>query len=205
MLCRYDRQLLKPADVFAVHGFAVPRVSCEAALIGERGHGSGGFRHALDKYERAKRWCRAPQEIVSEAGRTRRLRTAPETLTPQLVRTPDHVAEGHALLRRASLVVGELEAGSVRIVLTDPPYFANVQYAELMDFCYVWLRRLAPGTSYFDVQTAKTDTDAVGSDSAAGSVGSGEFTERLSEVFCAAANALQDGRRVPLYLPPQRH
>ena len=25
-------------------------------------------------------------------------------------------------------------------VFTDQPYFANVQYAELMDFCYVWLR-----------------------------------------------------------------
>lgn len=27
-------------------------------------------------------------------------------------------------------------------VFTDPPYFENVQYAELMDFCYVWLRKL---------------------------------------------------------------
>jgi adenine-specific DNA methylase len=25
---------------------------------------------------------------------------------------------------------------------TDPPYYGNVQYAELMDFCYVWLRKL---------------------------------------------------------------
>lgn len=28
-------------------------------------------------------------------------------------------------------------------IFTDPPYFGNVQYAELMDFCYVWLRKLA--------------------------------------------------------------
>ena len=27
-------------------------------------------------------------------------------------------------------------------MFTDPPYFGNVQYGELMDFCYVWLRRL---------------------------------------------------------------
>ena len=31
---------------------------------------------------------------------------------------------------------------SLDAVFTDPPYFGNVQYAELMDFCYVWLRRL---------------------------------------------------------------
>ena len=35
----------------------------------------------------------------------------------------------------------ELPPASLDAVLTDPPYFGNVQYAELMDFCYVWLRR----------------------------------------------------------------
>ena len=27
---------------------------------------------------------------------------------------------------------------SLDAVFTDPPYFGNVQYGELMDFCYVW-------------------------------------------------------------------
>ena len=39
--------------------------------------------------------------------------------------------------RRRNIVEHSIDA-----VLTDPPYFGNVQYAELMDFCYVWLRRL---------------------------------------------------------------
>jgi adenine-specific DNA methylase len=30
---------------------------------------------------------------------------------------------------------------SLDAVFTDPQYFGNVQYGELMDFCYVWLRR----------------------------------------------------------------
>ena len=38
----------------------------------------------------------------------------------------------------AQLGTGEFDA-----VFTDPPYFGNVQYAELMDFCFVWLRKLA--------------------------------------------------------------
>ena len=37
----------------------------------------------------------------------------------------------------------KLSKASLDAVFTDPPYFGNVQYAELMDFCYVWLRRLA--------------------------------------------------------------
>ena len=38
-----------------------------------------------------------------------------------------------------------LPPDSLDAVLTDPPYFANVQYAELMDFCYVWLRKHLAG------------------------------------------------------------
>lgn len=102
MLCRYDRQALKPTDVFAVHGFPVPRLSCEPALLGERGVGSGGYRHALAKYERAKQWCRQPYETVVDAGRLRRVDMAPEKLAPVLVSDaavlPDH---GAAYLRRA--------------------------------------------------------------------------------------------------------
>jgi hypothetical protein len=36
-----------------------------------------------------------------------------------------------------------LSPTSLDAVFTDPPYFGNVQYGELMDFCYVWLQRLA--------------------------------------------------------------
>ncbi len=36
-----------------------------------------------------------------------------------------------------------LPDGSVHAVVIDPPYYANVQYAELSDFFYVWLKRTA--------------------------------------------------------------
>lgn len=195
MLCRYDRQALKPTDVFAVHGFPVPRVSCEPALIGMRGTGSGGFRHALAKYERAKLWCREPYESIPGPGkaRHRHMRTAPERVGPRLVERPERLgSSGRALLRRGSVASGDIGAETVDMVLTDPPYFANVQYADLMDFCYVWLRRLAPETPFFDTAGTKTEHDAVGSQTAAG-VGLLEFTRRLSAVFAASADALKPG------------
>lgn len=34
----------------------------------------------------------------------------------------------------------DLDDGSVTAVVVDPPYYDNVQYAELADFFYVWLR-----------------------------------------------------------------
>ncbi|HOT83204.1 MAG TPA: DUF1156 domain-containing protein, partial [Candidatus Defluviicoccus seviourii] len=36
-----------------------------------------------------------------------------------------------------------LAEGSVDAVVMDPPYYANVMYAELSDFFYVWLKRTA--------------------------------------------------------------
>jgi adenine-specific DNA methylase len=185
MLCRYDRQGLKPSDIFSLHGFPVPRVACEVALIGAAGIGSGGFRHGVAKYVRAKRWCRAPSERTDK-GRTK---TDPERVTSVLCRDPSALEGRQAYLRRASLVLDELAPETVDLVVTDPPYFKNVQYAELMDFCYVWLRRLAR-TSFFRLRSAKTSDDAVGADRGA-AVDIVEFANRLSEVFVAAARALK--------------
>jgi adenine-specific DNA methylase len=61
-----------------------------------------------------------------------------------------------------------------------------------MDFCYAWLRRLAPATPYFNVPSARTHEDAVGTADGT-DVGLAEFTSRLSEVFRAAAAALKPG------------
>ncbi len=189
-LVRYDRQALKPTDIFAVHGFPVPRVSCEVALVGKSGRGSGGFRQMLAKYVRAKRWCAAPYETVPDSdGCLKRHDTSPERIAALPIGTTDQLGDGgRALLLRGSLSDGDVPENSVDIVLTDPPYFANVQYAELMEFCYVWLRRLAPDTEFFDVRHAKTTEDAVGS---TGQVDLGEFSRRLAAVFVAAARALK--------------
>lgn len=193
MLCRYDRQALKPTDVFAVHGFPVPRVACEPHAIGTRGIGSGGFRHIVAKYERAKRWCRSPDEAMHDGKKLQRVPTEPERLAARFVHEASELGDcGDALLRRSSLRLGELPEDSVDLVLTDPPYYANVQYAELMDFCFAWLRRLAPDTPYFDVMAAKTEQDAVGAASLGG-VDLVEFTRRLSEVFRASGKALKPG------------
>jgi adenine-specific DNA methylase len=35
----------------------------------------------------------------------------------------------------------QLASGSVHLICVDPPYYANVQYAELSDFFYVWMKR----------------------------------------------------------------
>jgi hypothetical protein len=37
--------------------------------------------------------------------------------------------------------LADLPNGSIHLICVDPPYYANVQYAELSDFFYVWMKR----------------------------------------------------------------
>lgn len=45
-------------------------------------------------------------------------------------------------VRQGSATAIPLPDQSVSYVVTDPPYYAAVPYADLSDFCYVWLKRM---------------------------------------------------------------
>jgi len=57
----------------------------------------------------------------------------------------------------------EVPSGSVHAVVVDPPYYDNVQYGELSDFFYVWLRRSLGGLypEAFASPLTDKDTEAV--------------------------------------------
>lgn len=193
MVCRYDTAALKVLDVFSVHGFPVHRVQCEAALIGVPRVGSGGYRHFLAKYAAAKRYCVEPFETQRANGSKRKVPVRGERIAADFVQDPSSLRNRRtALLRCASISAYELPEHSVDLVLTDPPYFANVQYSELMDFLYAWLRRLMPETPFFEQATSKSDDEVTGN--VTGGIGIDEFAERMSGVYRAATRALKPGR-----------
>ena len=51
-----------------------------------------------------------------------------------------------ALLVCGSLAAKPLPESCADLCLTDPPYFSNVQYSELMDYLYAWLASHARDT-----------------------------------------------------------
>ena len=57
------------------------------------------------------------------------------------------------------------EPGSVHLICVDPPYYNNVQYSELSNFFYVWLKRAlgeVPGLkSFFTEPLAESNREAV--------------------------------------------
>jgi len=58
---------------------------------------------------------------------------------PELIGSPERRAE--ALVNRGSAAQLPLADESVDAVVTDPPYYDNVMYAECSDYFYVWLKR----------------------------------------------------------------
>ena len=193
MLGRYDTYALKCQDIFSVHGFPVGLIQCENNVLGIPRVGTGGFRHFVAKYTAAKEYNRRPFEVERTGSKKRRVYLPSERIGADFVaRSPEGRGSRRAWISRNSVESLELPPESVDAVLTDPPYFDNVQYAELMDFCYVWLRRLINGdVPGFDAISTRTDAELTGNKTAGRDLG--HFCSGLSRVYGAAARALKPG------------
>ena len=190
MLCRYDTMALKSLDVFSIHGFPVSLVQCESNLLGiingsGANVGSGGWWNIVQKYIKAKRYCEAPFEIRSEGKRKVRVPINGEWIGDCLNTTHRNVAIHCANSAQVALPAGTLDA-----VFTDPPYFGNVQYGELMDFCYAWLRRLVPSdTEGFHQPSTRSTGELTGNVTQLR--GLEHFAEGLASVYSRMAEALK--------------
>jgi adenine-specific DNA methylase len=193
MLCRYDTMALKSLDIFSVHGFPVGLVQCESNLLGIMNGGgmnvgSGGWANIVEKYVRAKEYCASPFEVRHKDGRKVIVPIKGEWIGERTSGT----GRRNVSIRCVSSTAVELAAESLDAVFTDPPYFGNVQYAELMDFCYAWLRRLVGTDSDgFDRDSTRSPEELTGN--ATHSRGINHFTDGLSKVYTKVAQALKPG------------
>ena len=193
MLCRYDAMALKSLDIFSIHGFPVGLVQCESNVLGIRngtgaGVGSGGWVNIIDKYRKAKAYGDAPFEVRHTGTRKTLVPIAGEWIGEQRTGEPNRSIR----LRCASSTDLDLPAASLDAVFTDPPYFGNVQYAELMDFCYVWLRRLVGDTPEgFGRPSTRSADELTGNVTADRDLT--HFAEGLAAVYGHMARALKPG------------
>lgn len=196
MLCRYDAMALKSLDIFSVHGFPVGLIQCESNLLGIQNDkkrtnvGSGGWSNIITKFLKAKEYCDSPFEIKHIAGKKLQVATQNEWIGDK--------GNGADLMSRkvdiscSDAATRKILKNSLDAVFTDPPYYGNVQYAELMDFCYVWLRKLlGKNISAFKPSSTRsmeelTENENMGRDLI-------HFTEGLSAVFRNMAYSLKHG------------
>jgi putative DNA methylase len=193
MLCRYDTMALKSLDIFSIHGFPVGLVQCESNFLGIQngnglGVGSGGWSNINEKYTKAKRYCDEPFEVRRGDTSKKQIPIEGEWIGERL--------NGHRTrsvnIHCTSSTNSALPAASLDAVFTDPPYFGNVQYGELMDFCYVWLQRLVGKESEgFDRISTRSLEELTGNMTQGRDLE--HFTEGLSAVYTNMAKALKPG------------
>ena len=95
-----------------------------------------------------------------------------------------------------------LEAGSVEAVVIDPPYYDNVQYAELSDFFYVWLKRTAGHLypRFFDTELTGKASEAVANPARfaefdrknAKTLARRDYEAKMTNIFAEAHRVLRD-------------
>ena len=192
LLCRYDSSALKALDVFSVHGFPVGLIQCESNILGIPNGpgvnvGSGGWTNIVSKFRKAKQYCDAPFEVRREGTRNVRVPTVGEWIGEERDGRLHSVT-----IRCMSATDVELPANSLDAVFTDPPYLGNVQYAELMDFCYVWLRGLmgSEPDGFARVSTRSPDELTCNETEGRDLV---DFATGLSAAFSRMSHALKPG------------
>jgi len=196
MLCRYDAMALKSLDVFSVHGFPVGLIECESNILGiwsarrRTSVGSGGWCNIIDKFTKAKAYCQHPFEIRHEGHRKRHIPIRGERISDN--GGQDVNGRGRTEIRCEDSSQVSIASNSIDAVFTDPPYYGNVQYAELMDFCYVWLRKLVGDEVLAFARDSTRSPDELTGNSDMGR-GFGHFAEGLSGVFCKMAAGLKAG------------
>ena len=193
LLGRYDTYALKCQDIFSVHGFPVGLIVCEDSLLGIPGVGSGSFVHFVEKYATAKDYTQRPYETQMNRSRKTLVHMLGERIEAPLVNEEPVDGERSAWLTCEPSQDLALAPESLDAVFTDPPYFDNVQYAELMDFCFVWLRQLlSRDVSQFERSSTRTQRELTGNDTLGR--GLADFTAGLSNVFVKMSIALRKGR-----------
>jgi putative DNA methylase len=168
-------------------------VQCESNLLGIANDsgipvGSGGWTNIVEKYAKAKRYCDAPFETRQENGRKTTVPIRGEWIGER----SDGARPRSVSIRCTDAAKARIEPGSLDAVFTDPPYFGNVQYGELMDFCYVWLKQLVSTEAEgFDRESTRSPDELTGNTTEAR--GLNHFAQGLGAVYANMARALKPG------------
>jgi putative DNA methylase len=173
-------------SIFHNHVLRPERCSVEGSPWGSDG-GSGGYGGALSRLRQVYAYKAAPRDFTVQDGVpvVGAGRSQPVDLT--LVRTWDALAAEPrgAYVITADAAATDLPAGSVDLVITDPPYVDNVHYSELADFFHAWMRSIRPFPHY-PRRGSTRDKREVQNRSA------DDFEEMITSVWTECARVLKD-------------
>lgn len=129
------------AEAISIYlGFAVSKASTRNCALAIWEHGMGRLAGALGRQTFPMQWTFAETNPLGGFGGdiAGTAKSVSEVLDQ--LRCPSH---GSVTQRNAAEPSDRRE---LRVISTDPPYYDNIEYADLSDFFYVWMRSSLGGT-----------------------------------------------------------
>lgn len=126
--------------------------------------GRGNWNSSLKALYNAENWKNNTYELLSKdylSGVNPELAKSLNSKSYK-IKTKDPLSENVDITCGSSTDLS-IEKNSIDLIITDPPFGDNVQYAELADFFYVWLQKALSGVypAYFGVDYTPKALEAV--------------------------------------------
>ena len=142
MFCRYQQNAYKICNIFFNHAYVPITMPVENCVWGTK-LGTGTFDKTIQKILRGKRFNKNIYDLSAKKlanGRYDSIQIKNgDTVETTPVTDYANIDGKHPLLRCSdSRRLDFIPDETVDMVLTDPPYGANVMYSELIDFFHVW-------------------------------------------------------------------
>ena len=194
MLCGYKgwykRRPGAIRHTFALHAYSFQYTALENNPVSPY-RASGNLQQLFrDRIERGRKWAALPVErAVNENGKTTQVKIAGEVDGGAEAFDAADITRGR---NKFWLIQGDsrnlpIEDCSVDLVVTDPPYYDNVQYSDLAAFFRVWLSRLLPGEAEWTYDEAASAVAARRTSDA------GSFLTALAGIFAECGRVLKPG------------
>jgi adenine-specific DNA methylase len=120
------------------HPKSLPVENCVFATLGR-----GNWASSVEGIVEGRDWAIQPWEAVSAEGLKRKDAVLAEGISGKSEKVfPGDAVSGAEVFCGSSTELTQLADSSLDLVITDPPFGELMQYAELADFFYVWLRLL---------------------------------------------------------------
>ena len=200
LLSIWDPGTNKVASTFATHDFGVKWSYAEMPVIEPAGY---GLRWALEEM------ASCIGKLTSMAGHSK---PEPSDSSPAAALISDDVrpAGGNHVAPPSDVTLGpaqdvDIPSGSVDAIVFDPPYHNNVNYAELSDFFYVWLKRtvghvrpelckpyLSDKVNEAIASPARFRDRAVSSAKSARDLATDDYYAKMREIFSECRRVIKD-------------
>ncbi len=168
VLCPYNYTMKQIVNIFNYQSYLIPTMYTENNVWGTK-KGNGSFLTYLEKIKKGKSFCNTPFEIAIQEGKITRIPIKGDRIEAINVDNFQELLKSNnsntLLIADSSenLQKFEILPESVDIVITDPPYFDFIQYSELANFFYVWLKLILKARyPAFESDLINTDQEIVG-------------------------------------------